>query len=106
MRVVNSVTPGLGGPQVIRRRDGSQGPAHAFRGTTASESLLSRDARKGIPETKSSRKPFEPREAKCDQYFSSTLWGGDREPDRNDPLIRGEPEGDRLICEGFDPGSE
>ena len=32
MRVVDSVTPGLGGPQVIRRRNGSQGPALADRG--------------------------------------------------------------------------
>jgi hypothetical protein len=32
VRVVDSVTPGLGGPQVIRRRNGSQGPALAERG--------------------------------------------------------------------------
>ena len=28
----------------------------------------------------SSREPFESRKAKCDQYFSSTLWGEDRKP--------------------------
>ena len=32
MRVVDSATPGLGGPQVIRRWNGSQGPALACRG--------------------------------------------------------------------------
>ena len=68
MRVVDSVTPGLGGPQVIRRRNGSQGPAHAFRGLIVDGSV-----RKGTI-----AEPFESRKAKCDQYFSSTLWGEDR----------------------------
>ena len=33
VRVVDPETPGLGGPQVNRRRDGSQGPAHVSRGS-------------------------------------------------------------------------
>ncbi len=51
------------------------------------------------------RGPFGPREAKCDQFFSSTLWGGDRQP-AGTPRFSGSWAGDRLICEGFDPGSE
>ena len=66
MRVVDPVTPGLGGPQVIRRRDGSQGPAHATRGWE-----------EGLPRGSSSGTP---RRASCDQHFSSTLWDEDRKP--------------------------
>ena len=93
MRVVNPVTPGLGGPQVIRRRDGSQGPAHAFRGSNGH--LVSAKV-----------KQLQNREkAKCDQFFSSTL--GVRIGNRMERLVNsGRSGGDRLICEGFDPGSE
>ncbi len=38
MRVVNFATPGLGGPQVIRRWNGSQGPALADRGCKTAKS--------------------------------------------------------------------
>ena len=73
MRVVDPVTPGLGGPQVIRRRDGSQGPALASRGWT--------DEADGCSQGRlGSSEPIGPREAKCDQYFSSTLWDEDRKP--------------------------
>ncbi len=70
MRVVNPVTPGLGGPQVIRRRDGSQGPAFASRGMSG--------FRKGALHTA---------RGDCDQFFSSTLWGEDRNPDGTTRLL-------------------
>ncbi len=62
MRVVNPVTPGLGGPQVIRRRDGSQGPAHASRGTTGFWLALSMDARKSIAEMRTEQRSRSDRE--------------------------------------------
>ena len=40
----------------------------------------------GIEDRAGNRRP---RGAKCDQYFSSTLWGGDREPDGT-PRLSGE----------------
>jgi hypothetical protein len=43
-------------------------------------------------------------ERRCDQSDSSTLSGGDREPE--DGPFRWVIAGDRLIFEGFDPGSE
>ena len=43
-------------------------------------------------------------ERRCDQSDSSTLSGGDREPE--DGPREWIIAGDRLIFEGFDPGSE
>ena len=75
MRVVDSVTPGLGGPQVIWRRDGSQGPAFAFRGTDGYWLSLLNEARKGAGTTMTSWQSLGPREANCDQYFFPQPFG-------------------------------
>ena len=83
MRAVDPKRPAWVVPR-FRRRDGSQGPAHAARGTTGftlhsfdecSQEHLREKSRVGDQSVSWG--------AKCDQYFSSTLVGGDRRADWN-----------------------
>ena len=101
MRAVNFTTPGLGGPQVIWRRDGSQGPAFAFRGTGGYQLSWLNGARKGTGTTKMSGKSFGPREGNCDQFFSSTLWDEDRHPDGTDRLSEKNRRGTDSFVKGL-----
>ncbi len=88
MRVANPVTPGLGGPQVTRRRDGLQGPAFASVGTKAFGSCPSPHARKGRGATRCEyERPSEPLRAIATSFFSSILWGEDRRPARTARLF-------------------
>ena len=81
MRVVNPVTPGLGGPQVNK--------AAGWLARTGTRLMWSQDRGK----------------RRATSIFPQPFgWGSEAEG--NDPFIRGGPESDRLICEGFDPGSE
>ena len=106
MRVVNPVTPGLGGPQVNKAAGwlARTGIRFSGDGWRLALSLLNRarkstgneDGREIIGTTGSELRPvFFP------QPFGTRI--GSR---RNDSLRREGPEGNRLICEGFDPGSE
>jgi hypothetical protein len=63
VRVVNPVTSGLGGPQVKRRQNGSQGPAHASRG------------RNGFR-----KEMFSPAKSEVRPVFFLNPWGEDRQP--------------------------
>jgi hypothetical protein len=95
-------TCGPVGPPETECRDGSQGPAHVLEAVwSADGGEIGRPARAAGSSVIGSSLSAKGR---CDQFFSSTLSGEDREPE-------GEPckrvvAGDRLIFEGFDPGSE
>jgi hypothetical protein len=106
VRVVNPVTPGLGGPQVKKVAGWLARTGIRFSGDGWIPTFLVERGSQGHRHDEGEWEVIRTAGRELRPVFFLNPLGRGSAPGRNGSLEREEPAGNRLICEGFDPGSE